>query len=439
MVDDEQSIRRLAEKELAAGHRRIITAGTAQDALHAFKKEAFDVVILDMSLPDGNGLDLMAQFQEMRAEIQIIIITGYGDIDSAVQAMKMGAYDFITKPFSLDRLELVIEKAYQRVCLYRENRQLRQFQSAQPHRKLIGHSEGMATVRHLIDKVAPTHVPVLITGESGTGKNVVAQRIHSLSLRREQPLITKNCGTLQRELMRSELFGHRKGAFTGADAAHEGLLSIAHKGSLFLDEIGELSMEVQSALLRALETQTFRRVGDKDEKKVDIRFIFATNQNLKQAVESGRFSQALYYRLNVFTIHLPPLRERQEDIPAIVEYFLGRLSTTGTHFKISDRAMQCLLSYDWPGNVRELQNVMERAMILSDGDLITDKYLPKEMVDNTPSTSTNYPFLQLKTLEKAHIAKVLAYCHGSRSRAAEALGIGRKTLYRKLKEYDMDI
>ncbi len=438
MVDDEHAIRRLAEKELAAEHRRVTTAGSLREARAVFKKASFDVVVLDMRLPDGTGLELMGWIQELGAEIQVIIITGFGDIDNAVEAMKMGAYDYLTKPFSLDRLELVIEKAYQRVCLQRENRLLRHSQAEHPSRKLIGHSEPMAQVRYLIKRVAPANVPVLLTGESGTGKNVVAKSIHDLSRRREHPFVTKNCGTLQKELMRSELFGHRKGAFTGANESQEGLLSIANRGTLFLDEIGELSVEVQSALLRVLENQTFRRVGDKDEKRVDLRIICATNRNLTEEVAMGRFSQALFYRLNVFSIKLPPLRDRREDIPALVEYFLGQLSVAGRHFRISPKAMQCLLAYDWPGNVRELQNVIERGTILSEGDFVTENHLPKEMVGAVSGTHTSRPFPALREVEREHIARVLKFVDGNRTRAAELLGIGRKTLYRKLKTYGIE-
>jgi two-component system NtrC family response regulator len=333
----------------------------------------------------------------------------------------------------LDRLELVIEKAHQRVSLQKENRLLRQFQKGQTPKKLIGRSRDIEHVRYLIGKVAPTNVPVLITGESGAGKNVVAQGIHGQSQRGDQPLITKNCGTLQKELIRSELFGYRKGAYTGASESQDGLVALAHQGTLFLDEIGELSMDVQGALLRILETQTYRRVGDKEERKVDVRFIFATNRDLQKEAEAGRFSQALYHRLNVFNIYMTPLRERKEDIPALVEYFLGRLQPREPHYRISGRAMQCLLAYYWPGNIRELQNVIERGIILSENNLITERSLPREIVEAARGTSRESPFPTLAQMESEYIRKVLKYVNGSRSKAADILGIGRKTLYRKLK------
>lgn len=437
VVDDEQSIRRLIDLEISSDYRVVTTAANAREGLAKLRQQRYDVAVLDIKLPDGNGIDLMVQFQEMVPELEIILVTGFGDIDSAVEAMRMGAYDYITKPFNLDRLELVIEKAFQRVRLRRENRLLRHQQAPVPNYKIIGQSPGLDDVRFMVRKVAPTHVPVLITGESGTGKNVVARNIHQLSERAAQPLITKNCGTLQKELIRSELFGYRRGAFTGATESREGLLSLASKGTLFLDEVGELPIEVQASMLRVLENQTYRRVGGQDERQVDIRFIFATNRNLSEEVSAGRFSQALFHRLNVFTIVLPPLRDRAEDIPLLVEYFREKLSMGGPPCRISARAMECLLAYQWPGNVRELQNVIERGIILSENGLLTERCLPHELVNAVRETPRDSPFHSLEEMERAHILRVLKFAENNRARAAEILGIGRKTLYRKLKKYEM--
>ncbi len=443
VVDDEKSIRRLIQKELAAPHRLISTAGNAQEASDTIRRQRFDIIVLDIKLPDGNGLDLMISFREMIPEAEVILITGHGDIDTAVEATKMGAYDYITKPFDLDRLELVIEKAYQRVCLQRENRMLRHTRDDRPPKRFIGRSSAVEYVRYLIQKVGPASVSVLLMGESGTGKNVVSQEIHSRSQRAELPLITKNCGTLQKELVRSEFFGHCKGAFTGANETRDGLLALAHKGTLFLDEIGELSPEVQSSLLRVLENQTYRRVGDKEEITVDVRFICATNRNLLEEVKAGRFSEALYHRLNVFKIDIPPLRERREDIPLLVEHFLGRACLREpASFRITKKAMECLMTYDWPGNIRELQNVIERGVILSENKLITERELPREISDVLPALSENtpekdLPFLPLAEMEKKYILQVLRQAEGSRINAADILGISRKTLYRKLKSYGL--
>jgi two-component system NtrC family response regulator len=316
---------------------------------------------------------------------------------------------------------------------------LRHKQSEERPIKLIGHSEKMKQVLYLVRKVAPTHVPVLLTGESGTGKTVVARSIHDLSSRSKTPLVTKNCATLQKDLVRSELFGHRKGAFTGADQSRDGLLTFANKGTLFLDEIGELPLGVQGSLLKVLETQTFRRVGDKDEQNVDVRFIFATNRDLQAEVDAGRFSEALYHRLNVFNIPLPSLRDRKEDIPTLVEYFLGQLATGEGQPRIAPRAMECLLSYNWPGNVRELRNVLERGLILSDNNLIIEHTLPLELVGVLSERPSDAPFLTLQEVEREHIIKVLNFVNGRRAKAAEILGIGRKTLYRKLQALRIDL
>ncbi|NLI80816.1 MAG: sigma-54-dependent Fis family transcriptional regulator [Deltaproteobacteria bacterium] len=436
VVDDEESIRRLAEKELASPRRIVKTADCATRASQLIRQESFDVVVLDIRLPDGCGIDLFEQFREIIPGVEIILITGHGNVENAVEAMKMGAYDYITKPFSLDRLELVIEKAYQRVCLTRENRLLRHNQSCQPLSRFVGLSSAMQEIQYLIQKVAPTNAPVLITGESGVGKDVVARAIHSQSKRAQQPLIIKNCGTLQKDLMRSELFGHAKGSFTGATESKEGLIDLAHQGSLFLDEIGELPLEVQASLLRLLENSTYRRVGEKYERKVDIRFLFATNRNLPQEIKAGNFHEALYHRLNIFPVHIPPLRERKEDIPVLVEYFLGLLGGGRSPCRMSKSAMEYLISYDWPGNVRELRNVVERGIILCENGMITPKDLPREMLmQQTEGTTGSDSLLTLEELQKSHIRRVLDHAAGNRSRAADLLGIGRKTLYRKMKEY----
>lgn len=439
VVDDEESIRKLAEKEIADLHRVVHTAGCAREAFELIRSRQFDVIVLDIRLPDGDGLDLLEKFRQTVPDVEVILITGHGDIDSAVEAMKIGAYDYITKPFALDRLELVIEKAYQRVCLQRENRLLRHTQSYQAPPRFIGHSAVIRQIHYLIEKVAPTNVPVLVVGESGAGKDVVARAIHLGSRRAEQPLIIKNCATLQKELMRSELFGHCKGAFTGAAESQEGLLALAHQGTLFLDEIGELPLEVQASLLRVLENQTFRRVGDKQERHVDVRFLFATNRNLSEEVKAGNFHEALYHRINVFQIDLPPLRQRKDDIPLLVDYFLELLSGGKTPCRVSKDVMHSLLAYPWPGNVRELRNVIERGTILAENEVITEKALPRELVEKSESkTDTDSLLLSLEEVEKRHIRRVLEHVEGNRSQAADMLHISRKTLYRKIKEYDLE-
>jgi len=435
VVDDEESLTKLFKKELAAPHRTVHTAGTGRQARELCRRRQFDVVLLDLRLPDAEGLELLVEFRGRIPDVEVIIITGHGNIDSAVEAMKLGACDYLTKPFKLDEVEIVVERAWQRVCLRRENRSLKHSQMSVKPPMLVGLSQAVKDIRYLVEKVAPTEVPVLITGDSGVGKDVVAHAIHSASRRADKPLIIKNCATLQKDLSRSELFGHCRGAFTGATESQEGLMTFANMGTLFLDEIGELPMEVQASLLRVLESKTYRRVGEKDERHADIRSLFATNRNLQSEVEAGRFHEALFHRINVFNIHIPPLAERKEDIPLLVDYFLNRLQAGRPAFTVTEGAMRCLLGYDWPGNVRELRNVIERGMILAENGLITERALPRELLDK----GLDQPgILSLETVERGHIRRVLQFHGGNRSLASASLGISRKTLYRKILEYGLD-
>ncbi len=436
VIDDEPSIRKLAERELASEWRTVTTASCGAEAQDLLKCQDFDVIILDIRLPDIDGMDLLVKFKESLPDVEVIIITGYGTIESAIEAMKIGAYDYITKPFQLERLELVVEKAYERACLKRENRILSQALVEAPSPRLVGISKCIQQIMELIRKAAPWDVPVLITGESGTGKEVVARTIHSLSKRSDKPLIVKNCGEIQKDLIRSELFGYVRGAFTGAEQTREGLLSIADRGTLFLDEIGELPEDVQGALLRFLENKCYRRVGDPNERRADVRLLFATHRDLKKEVEAGRFQEALYYRINVFNIYIPPLRERREDIPLLVEHFLARLAPPGTRYSITDDALEHLINYSWPGNVRELRNVIERAIILAENELITPKNLPMEITSMSSPHST-FSSLKISEMEKYLIKKALSLHSGNKRKAAKTLGISRRTLYRKIKAYGL--
>jgi len=438
VVDDEPAIRILAQKEFARPNRKISTASTISEAMKMILQFSFDVIVLDVRLPDGTGLELLEFFRENLQDVEVIMVTGYSEVSNAVEAMKMGAYDYITKPFSLDRVNLVIERAFQRVLLQREIRFLRENESNRSPRQITGSSAAMKEIKYLADKVAPTDTPVLITGESGVGKNVVVNVIHGRSNRADRSLIVKNCGSFNKELLRSELFGYRKGAFTGAVDSHEGLLSQANKGTLFFDEVGELSLEVQSMLLRVLETQKFRRVGEKEEHTVNIRFLFATNRDLDNEVKEGRFHEALYHRLNVFRINIPPLRERKEDIPALMEHFLEHLYPERPPYRIAPHAAQCLLGYDWPGNIRELRNVIERGTILAENDLITTKNLPLDIAKclDVPEKCTPFPTIQQN--EKELILRVFNYTDQNRTKTSKLLGIGRKTLYRKLQSYGIE-
>jgi len=436
VIDDEESIRRLLQKELASSSREILTAGDGAEAMAMVRSHWFDVIIMDLWLPDVSDLDLLIRIRESIPHIEVIMITGHGDVDIAVEAMKLGACEFIRKPFNLDRLDLIVEKAHQRVLLSRENAMLRHSTGqAQSQVRFIGNSQAIRDIQFLIDKVAPARIPVLITGESGSGKDVVARLIHNRSPLAANPMIIKNCATLQKELARSELFGHIKGSYTGANESREGLLSFAHDSTLFLDEIGELPLEVQASLLRVLETGTYWRVGEKEEPTVNIRFLFATNRHLAEEVESGRFNEAFFHRINAFSIEIPSLKQRKEDLPLLVDYFLTALSPDNTSYRIVERAMACILNYNWPGNIRELRNVIERSIILAENGIITERCLPRELVESSESGGVA---LTLESMEKQHILKMLDFNGGNRQKTADILGISRKTLYRKLTQYAID-
>ena len=436
VIDDEESIRRLLAKELASANREIHTAVDGAEAMALVRNHWFDVVIMDLWLPDVSDLDLLIKIRESIPHIEVIMITGHGDVDIAVEAMKLGAYDFIRKPFNLDRLDLIVEKAHQRVLLSRENAMLRHSTDSDRNAvRFIGNSQAIRDIQFLIDKVAPARIPVLITGESGVGKDVVARSIHQRSPLAANPMIIKNCASLQKELARSELFGHIKGSFTGANESREGLLAYAHDSTLFLDEIGELPLEVQASLLRVLETGTYRRVGEKEERTVNIRFLFATNRHLAEEVERGQFNEAFFHRINAFSITIPSLKERKEDLPLLVDYFLASLSPDNTSYRIVESAMACILRYNWPGNIRELRNVIERSIILAENGIITERCLPRELVVSAESGGAE---LTLESVERQHILKLLEFHGGSRQKTADTLGISRKTLYRKLCQYAIE-
>ena len=438
VVDDEESIRRLLQKELAAPGREIHVAADGSEAMAQLRSHWFDVVIMDLWLPDVNDLSLLIRTRESIPNVEVIMITGHGDVDIAVEAMKLGAYDFIREPFNLDRLDLMVEKAHQRAALARENAMLRRTAGGESRGvRFIGNSKAVRDIQFLIDKVAPARIPVLITGESGTGKDVVARLIHERSPLADNRMVIKNCASLQKELARSELFGHVKGSFTGANESREGLLSFAHDSTLFLDEIGELPLEVQASLLRVLETGTYRRVGEKEERTVNIRFLFATNRHLAEEVERGQFNEAFFHRINAFSIQIPCLKERKEDLPLLVDYFLTTLSQDGSGgYRIVDNAMACILRYHWPGNIRELRNVIERSIILAENGIITERCLPRELVESAENGAG--AALSLASVERQHILKMLEFHGGNRQQTADTLGISRKTLYRKLTEYAID-
>ncbi len=437
LVDDEEIFRRVLARELEARGHAVATAGTAEEALERIRTESYEVVLLDMKLPGMDGLAGLEALRELSPLTQVIVLTGHGALETGIRAMKLGAYDYLTKPCPLDELEAVLQKAKEKRALQQENVVLKQELARQDRfSEFIGRSEALREVFHLIARVAPTDSTVLLTGESGVGKELAARAIHRTSLRNGRPFVVVDCSSLHEELLQSELFGHEKGAFTGAHALKRGLFEVADGGTIFLDEIGEFGLPLQAKLLRVLETGTFRRVGGLRDILVDVRVIAATNRNLPQMVERGQFREDLFYRINVFSIDLPPLRERRADIPLLAKYFVQR-AAGGRALELTNEAMDVLTTHHWPGNVRELQNVIERAVILVEGRTIEARNLPGTL--RVPATlpehtgDGDYPTLE--DIERRYIATLLREMDGRRARVARVLGISERNLYRKLKDY----
>jgi len=432
-VDDDAEFREVVASYFRGKRIRWSDAGSAAEALAQLERREFDVVILDMMLPDANGVDLLERIKPEHPESEVILLTGQATVESAVRAMKGAAYDYLTKPFPLKELETVIEKAYEKRQLEKENTQLRSLlRRAEVEQQMIGRSAAMQEVFRLIERAGPSDKAILIQGESGTGKELVARALHRCSLRADKPLVVINCAALPESLLESELFGHERGAFTGAVAAKPGLFEVADGGTLFIDEIGELPGSLQAKLLRVLEDGSLRRIGSVKERRVDVRLLAATNRNMAEEVKAGRFREDLYYRINVMSLELPPLRERREDIPLLVEHFLG------ADWQIEPEALQCLLGYDWPGNVRQLINALERAKILADDHIIRARDLPRDVQSVLHSSTTQDVLAEtdnLAAIQRAKILEVLQREGGNKSRAARALGIDRRKLYRLVEKY----
>jgi DNA-binding NtrC family response regulator len=396
------------------------------------------VLLCDLRMPRRNGLDLLAAMKERGLNLATVMISGVGQIDDAVRAIKLGAYDYLTKPVDLDRLQILLKNLTSHVKLSEENQRLRRhLAEAGKLGSIIGRSLPMRRVMALIDQVAPSSASILVAGESGTGKEIVARTIHELSARREGPFIALNCAAIPDTLIESELFGHERGAFTGADKRRTGCFELAEGGTLFLDEIGEMKIDIQAKLLRVLEERKLRRVGGSSEISVDVRVLAASNRNLESATADGAFREDLYYRLNVFTVELPPLRERSEDIPLFVEHFLSELETppNKTVTGLEPDCLEALKAYPWPGNIRELRNVMERALIVTRGPLISLDDLPPNLSPKRPAR----PIFEVTIGTPLHDVEIelaqrtIAYAGGNKSEAARLLGVSLKTLYNWLK------
>ena len=434
VVDDEQSIQEFLRLLLEENGFRVTTAGSVQEGRQRFEEDSFDLVLCDIIMPDGNGLDLLQEIKQQDGRTSVIMMTAYTSTKTAIEAMKRGAYDYISKPFDVEELQVVIQKALEKAELVDENVYLRrELEEKYRFSNIIGRSRLMQEIFGLIERVARTSSTVLVEGESGTGKELIARAVHYESPRANHKFLSVNCGALPENLLESELFGHERGSFTGAVKEKKGLFREADGGTLFLDEISEMSTSMQVKLLRALQEKKVRRVGSNQEEPVDVRIIAATNRDLKEQTETGQFREDLFYRINVIPVRLPPLRRRREDIPLLVDFFIKKYST-GMGIepkKISVEAMRTLESYSWPGNVRELENVIERALALCTEDAITSEDLPVHLMQPQPSIGDEMTLpedgLQLEPylddVRRQLMAQALERTNGTQTQAAELLGM----------------
>ena len=445
VVDDEDGMRRLLSRVLTREGYETSAVGSGAEALRLVASERFDLVVTDIKMPEMDGLQLLAELKEYEPSLPIIVITAYGTIENAVQALRSGAYDYIAKPFENDEIKLTVAKAFERERLLAENRYLHaELEGRYDFSGIVGGSLAMQQVYEMASSVAVSNANVMITGESGTGKELLARSIHYSSLRKEKPFVVLNCAAISEGVLESELFGHEKGAFSGALDTRKGRFERADQGTLFIDEVAEMSMAAQVKLLRVIQEHEFERVGGNKTISVDVRIVAATNKKLEDLVKDGNFREDLYYRLNVVNINVPPLRSRREDVEPLSRFFLEKY-TAETGKKITDlspRALSCLLAHDWPGNVRELQNAIERAVVLSKGSVLTPRDFPQGMQGDDqiclqiPEKGGSLTDI-LEDLERQLIIQTLQREEGSQTRAAETLGIKRTTLRYKMEKYRM--
>ncbi len=440
LIDDDDSMRRVMEFSLAEAGYRVQTAASGEGGLRLFEKDSFDAVITDITMPGMNGMEVLAKLRLGDARLPVIIITAYGTIESAVEAMKQGAFDYITKPFNRDELRLTLDRALTMRRLEKENVELRaEVKGRYRFDSIVGSSEKIREVLDMAGRVAASEATVLITGESGTGKELLARGIHYNSPRANGPFIAVNCAAIPENLIESELFGHVKGAFTGAVKDKEGKFELADGGTLFLDEIADLRVDLQAKLLRVLQERHVDRVGGSHPIPIEVRVIAATNKDIERAVKEGHVREDLYYRLSVIPLRMPPLRERKDDIPLLVNHFLKKFNPS-QDVSVDHEALDAFTAYGWPGNVRELENVIERASVLKRGDAITPAELPDKLKKEKTSVGNiilNLPDegISLEDLEKKLIIKALERHKGNQTRAAEYLGITRPTLIYRMEKY----
>jgi two-component system response regulator AtoC len=444
VVDDEHKMRRVLQILLERMHVGSVAAGNAADALAAFEREQIDVVLTDLRMPGPSGLDLLTRLRELDPEVPVIVLTAFGTIETAVAAMKRGAFDYVLKPFDVESVEIVVRKALDLRRYRTDNRFLReQAEPPESFENLVGPSPGMQAVYELVRRVAPTRSSVLITGETGTGKELIARAIHNLSPRRERLFVPLNCAAIPSELLESELFGHTRGAFTGAERDRVGKFEQADGGSLFLDEIGDMAYPLQAKLLRVVQEGVVERIGSNKRIAVDVRVISSTHRDLAAAIREGRFREDLFYRLNVLQVDLPPLRERREDIVPIARHFLGVFARDlgKPSLVLGPEAQRLLEQYEWPGNVRELQNVVERAAVLSDGGVLDASafrhLLPPAGASAEDASGTLLLEPAIEELERKLILRALGAADNNKSQAARLLGVSERTLWYKLKRYGL--
>lgn len=442
VIDDEKNIREGLAMALEDEGYDVITADNGKTGLEKALREEADLVITDLKMPEISGEEVLRQVISKTPGVPVIVLTGHGTVETAVEAMRMGAYDFLTKPLNLERLFLLVKRALQNRELILQHRELlHEMEKKQSFENIIGKSALMGKVFQDIKKVAPAKASVLITGETGVGKELIARAIHNLSGRKEKPFVQVHCASFAESLLESELFGHEKGAFTGALQRTRGRFETANGGTLMLDEIGEINQMIQVKLLRVLQEKKFERVGGTETLNVDVRIIAATNRNLEEEIKAGNFREDLYFRLNVVHIHVPPLRERKEDIPLLAASFIKEFAEENDKKinGIEQRARTAIYNYDWPGNIRQLQNCIQSAVVMSSDDMIHFEDLPAALREQEENSSIIIPVgANMQEAEKQVILQTLANQNGNKTKTAEILGIGRRTLHRKLEEYEAE-
>ena len=430
VVEDDKALSEVLCDELRARGHMAVAAETVAEGREQLKQSDFEVALVDLMLPDGSGIDILRQVHDDDLPIEAIILTGYATVTTAIEAMKLGAYDYVTKPARMEEIEVLVQKAAEKARLRRENASLKvRLERQDAAQGIITEDPGMKDLLATVERVAPSDLPVLVQGETGTGKELVARALHRMSARAAEPFVAISCGAVPESLLESELFGHEKGAFTGAIARKPGLFEVADRGVLFLDEVGEIAPSVQIKLLRALESKEFFRVGGTRAVRSDVRLVSATHKDLKHATQTGEFREDLFYRLNGVTLRLPPLRERKDDIGLLARHFMDRF---GPQKKLSARALQALQQYSWPGNVRELLMVIQRACVLAVTDVVEAEDMPLDIRDQNWKSAAVHTGLTLSEMEKEYIETVLKENEGHRGKTARALGIDPKTLYNKL-------